>query len=55
MSKLNVFSKGSKYRFPPHIDFLKCRRKIAASFNDVSNCACKRENVETDALEGIED
>ena len=55
MGNLYVISKGYKYRFPSHIDFLKCRRKIAASFNDVSNLECKRENVEPDALEGMED
>ena len=46
----NVISKGPKYRFPSNIDFLKCRREIAASLNDFSNSWCKRENVEPDAL-----
>ena len=31
----NIFSKGPKYRFPSNIDFPKCRREIAASFNDL--------------------
>ena len=46
----NINSKGPKYRFPPNIDFPKCRREFAASLNDLSNRWCKRENVEPDAL-----
>ena len=46
----NTISKGPKYRFPSNIDFPKCRREIAASLNDFSNCLCKRENVKPDAL-----
>ena len=47
----NFISKGSKYRFPSKIDFPnRCRREIAASLNDFSNCWCKRENVEPYAL-----
>ena len=46
----NTISKGPKYRFPSNIDFRKCRREIAASFNDFSNRWCKWENVEPDAL-----
>ena len=45
-----IIYKGPKYRFPSDIDFPKCRREIAASFNDFSNRWCKRENVEPDAL-----
>ena len=45
----NIISKGPKYRFPSNIDFPKCRREIAVSLNDLSNCWCKREN-EPDAL-----
>ena len=41
----NSISKGPKYIFPSKIDFPKCRREIAASLNDFSNCRCKRENV----------
>ena len=41
----NIIYKGPKYRFPSNIDFPKCRREIAASLNDFSNCWCKRENV----------
>ena len=33
-----------------HIDFQKCREKIAASLNEYCNRWCKREHVECDAL-----
>ena len=33
-----------------HIDFQKCRKKIAASLNENCNRWCKREHVEGDAL-----
>ena len=46
----NIISKGPKYRFSSNIDFLKCRREIAASLNGFSNRWCKRENFEPDAL-----
>ena len=46
----NIISKGPKYRFPSNIDFLKCRREIAASLNDLSNRWCKRENDEPGTL-----
>ena len=46
----NIISKGPKYRFPSNIDFLKCRREIAASLNDFNNRWCKQENDEPDAL-----
>ena len=46
----NIISKGPKYRCPSNIDFPKCPREIDASLNDFSNCWCKRENVEPDAL-----
>ena len=45
------FLKVLYYKFPPNIDFSKCRREIAASLNDISNRWCKRENVEPDALQ----
>ena len=41
---------GPKYRFPVHIDFQKCREKIAASLNEYCNLWFKREHVEGDAL-----
>ena len=46
----NIISKGPKYRLLSKIDFPKCRREIAASFNDFGNRWCKQENVESDAL-----
>ena len=46
----NIIYKGPKYRFSSNIDFPKYRREIAASFNDFSNCWCKRENDEPGAL-----
>ena len=47
----NIISKGPKYIFSSiEIEFHKCRRKIAASLNELSNRWCKRENVERDAL-----
>ena len=46
----NIISKGPKYRFPSNIYFHKCHMEIAASLDDFSNCLCKRENVEPDAL-----
>ena len=33
-----------------HIDFQKCREKIAGSLNEYCNRRCKREYVEGDAL-----
>ena len=33
-----------------HIDFQKCRKKIAASLNKFCNRGCKQEHVECDAL-----
>ena len=46
----SMIAKGPKYRFPVHIDFQKCREKIAASLNEYCNRWCKREHVECDAL-----
>ena len=46
----SIISKGPNYNFPSNIDFLKCRREIAAFSNYFSNRWCKRENVEPDAL-----
>ena len=38
-----------------NIDFplSKCHKEITASLNDLSNCWCKRENVEPDALKEL--
>ena len=46
----NIISKGPNYRFLSNIDFLKCRREITASLNDLSNRWYKQENAEPDAL-----
>ena len=46
----NIISKGPQYRFPSNINFPKCGRELAASLNDFSNLACKRENVEPNTL-----
>ena len=46
----SVISKGPKYRSPAHIDFNKCRETIASSLNDYCTRWCKREHVESNAL-----
>ena len=46
----SVIPKGPKYRFPAHIDFNKCRETIASAFNDYCTRWCKREHVESNAL-----
>ena len=46
----SVISKGPKYRFPTHIDFNKCRETIASALNDYCTRWCKREHVESNAL-----
>ena len=45
-----VISKGPKYRFPAHIDFNKCRETIASALNDYCTRWCKREHIESNAL-----
>ena len=46
----SVISKGPKYRFPAHIDFNKCRETTASALNDYCTRWCKREHVESNAL-----
>ena len=46
----SLISKGPKYRFPAHIDFNKCRETIASALNDYCSRWCKREHVESNAL-----
>ena len=46
----SVISKGPKYRFPANIDFSKCRETIASALNDYCMRWCKREHVESNAL-----
>ena len=46
----SIISKGPKYKFPAHIDFNKCRETIAIALNDYCTRWCKREHVESNAL-----
>ena len=46
----SIISKGPKYRFPTHIDLKKCREAIAGDLNDYCTRWCKREHVESNAL-----
>ena len=46
----SVISKGPKYRFPAHIDFNKCRETIASALNDYCMRWCKKEHVQSNAL-----
>ena len=46
----SVISKEPKYRFPAHIDFNKCRETIAIALNGYCTRWCKREHVESNAL-----
>ena len=46
----SVISKGPKYRFRSYIDFNKCRETIASTLNDYCTRWCKREHVESNAL-----
>ena len=50
----SVISKGPKYRFPAHIDFNKYRETIASALNDYCTRWCKREQVESNALNNWE-
>ena len=50
-SRIRSFiSKGPKYRFPAHIYFNKGRETIASALNDDCTRWCKREHVESNAL-----
>ena len=46
----SIISKGPKYRFPAHIDFTKCREAVVKELNDYCTRLCKREHVESNAL-----
>ena len=46
----SVISKGSKFRFPAHIYFKRCRETIVSALNDYCTRWCKREHVESNAL-----
>ena len=42
--------KGPKYRFSVQIDFKSCREEIAGALQEFCNRWCKREHVESNAL-----
>ena len=42
--------KGPKYRFPVPIDFKSCREEIAGALQECCNRWCKREHVQSNAL-----
>ena len=46
----SLISKGPKYRFQAHIEVNKCWETIASDLNDYCACWCKREHVESNAL-----
>ena len=46
----SVISKVPKYRFPANSDFNKCRETIACALNEYCTRWCKREHIESDAL-----
>ena len=46
----SIICKGLTYRFPSQIDFNKCREEIAGSLHTFCNRWCKREHVESNAL-----
>ena len=46
----SIICKGPKYRFPVPIDFKSCREEIAGALQEFCNRWCKREHVESNAL-----
>ena len=46
----SIICKGHKYRFPVPIDFKSCREEIAGALQEFCNRWCKREHVESNAL-----
>ena len=46
----SILSKGPKYRFPTHNNLKECRKAIAGALNDYCTRWCKREHVESNAL-----
>ena len=46
----SIICKGPKYRFPLPIDFKSCREEIAGALQEICNRWCKREHVESNAL-----
>ena len=49
----SIVSKGPKYRFPSHIDFIRCWDEIASALHDFGNRLCKQESVECNALKEL--
>ena len=45
-----MICKGPKYRFPLPIDFRSCRKEIAGALQEFCSRWCKREHVESKAL-----
>ena len=46
----SIICKGPKYRFPVPIDFKSCRDEITGALQEFCNRCCKREHVESNAL-----
>ena len=46
----SIICKGPKYRFPVPIDLKSCREEIAGALQEFCNRWCKREHVESNAL-----
>ena len=46
----SIICKGPKYRFPLPIYFISCQEEIAVALKEFYNRWCKREHVESNAL-----
>ena len=46
----SIICKGPKYRFPVPINFKSCPEEIAGALQEFCNRWCKREHVESNAL-----
>ena len=46
----SIICKGSKFRFPVPIDLKSCHEEIAEALQEFCNRWCKREHVESNAL-----
>ena len=46
----SIICKGPKYRFPVPIDFKSCREEIAGAGQEICYRRCKREHIESNAL-----
>ena len=46
----SIICKGPKYKFPLPIDFKSCCEEIAGALQELCNCWCKQEHVESNAL-----